>query len=149
MSSIFQKIIVASNATPEAERAVEAALSLAEGMGAKLILLAVVASPSAEAQAEGYALEDPTITRRKLDSSLAQIVEAAKARGIDAVTEVIEGDPEKQIEQRAREEQADLIVIGHRNVSTLRHWLERSTGEALLKHAKTSVLIVHTPEAKL
>jgi len=77
-----------------------------------------------------------------------RVGETAKARGVEILVEIVAGDPEKQIEKHASEEGADLIVVGHRNVSRLRHWLERSTSEALVNKAKTSILVVHNPEKK-
>lgn len=148
MGRIFEKIIVGSNGAPEAEHAVEVAISLAECIGARLVLLGVAPHPSPEAQAEGYALDDPAAAKQRLKTQLARIAEQAKARGVDIVVETDEGDPERQIEKHASESGADLIVVGHRNVSRVRHWLERSTSEALLHHAKTSILVVHTPEKK-
>jgi nucleotide-binding universal stress UspA family protein len=148
MGRIFEKIIVGSNGAPEAEHAAEVAISLAECIGAKVVLLGVATRASAEAQAEGYALDDPVAARQRLKAQLARIAEQAKARGVDIVVETDEGDPERQIEKHASEEGADLIVVGHRNVSRVRHWLERSTSEALLHHAKTSILVVHTPKKK-
>ncbi len=148
MSGIFEKIIVGSNGAPEAEHAVEIAISLAERIGAKVILLGVVPPPSAESQAEGYGLDDPEAVKRRLTAQLERLVESAKKRGVEIVAEVDKGDPEKLIEQHASKEKANLIVVGHRNVSRLRHWLERSTSEALLRKAKTSLLVVHNPEHK-
>jgi nucleotide-binding universal stress UspA family protein len=148
MSRVFEKIIVGDNGTPEAEHAVAVAISLAESIGAKVVLLGVVKPPTPEAQAEGYALENPAAVKRKLNDQLARTVDSAKARGVDIVAEVVEGDAEKQIEKHASEEGADLIVVGHRDVSRVRHWLERSTSEALLKRSKISVLVVHNPAAK-
>lgn len=148
MSRVFEKIIVGDNGAPEAEHAVEVAISLAESIGAKVVLLGVIKPPAPEAQAEGYALENPAAGKRRLSERLARTVDAAKARGVDIMAEVVEGDPEKQIEKHASEEGADLIVVGHREVSRIRHWLERSTSETLLKKSKVSVLVVHSPAAK-
>jgi nucleotide-binding universal stress UspA family protein len=146
MSRVFEKIIVGCNGAPEAEHAVEVAISLAENIGAKLVLLGVATAPSAETQAEGYGLANPAALKERLKTQLARMAESAKARGVEIVTEVVDGDAEKQLEKHAGDEGADLIVVGHRNVSRVRHWLERSTGEALLHHAKTSILVVHNPE---
>lgn len=148
MSRVFQKIIVGCNGAPESEHAVEIAISLAESIGAKVILLGVLTPPAAEAQAEGYALVDPAAMKQRLTNQLTRVADSAKARGVDIQVEVVAGDPEKQIEKHASEEGADLIVVGHRNVSRMRHWLERSTSEALLNKAKTSILVVHSPEKK-
>jgi nucleotide-binding universal stress UspA family protein len=146
MSGIFEKIIVGCNGAPESEHAVEVAVSLAERIGASVVLLGVLTPPAAEAQAEGYALTDPAVLKQRLTDQLTRVADSAKARGVEIAVEIVAGDPEKQIEKHASEEGADLIVVGHRNVSRMRHWLERSTSEALLNKAKTSLLVVHNPE---
>lgn len=148
MGRVFEKIIAGCNGAPEAEHAVEVAIALAASLGAKVILLGVATRPSPEAQAEGYALENPTAAKERLKDQLTRLADQANARGVDLIIEVDEGDPERQIEKQASKHGADLIVVGHRNVSRVRHWLEKSTGEALLHRAKTSILVVHSPEKK-
>lgn len=148
MGRVFERILAGCNGTPESDHAVEVAIALAVSVGAKMTLLGVAVPPSAESLAEGYALPDPVKMKQRLSEQLARMAEAAKAQGVEIAVELVEGDPEKQIEKRAIAENVDLIVVGHRNVSRLRHWLEHSTGEALLNRAKTSVLVVHSPEKK-
>lgn len=148
MGRVFERILVGCNGTPEAEHAVEVAIGLAAGIGARVMLLGVATPPSAESQAEGYALEDSAKVRQRLNEQLTRLADAAKAQGVEILAEVVEGDAERQLEKYATEEHADLIVVGHRHVSRLRHWLEHSTSEALLHRAKTSVLVVRTPEKK-
>lgn len=148
MGRVFERIIVGCSGTPEAEHAVEIAIGLAAGIGAKVLLLGVAAPPSAEAEAEGYGLADPAKLLQRLNEQLTRMAAAAKAQGVEILVEVVVGDPEKQLEKHANDEGMDLIVVGHRHVSRLRHWLEHSTGEALLHHAKTSILVVHNPEKK-
>lgn len=143
MNRIFEKIIVGCSGSAESRHVVEVAVSLGECLGARVVLLGVIAPASAESRAEGYALDNSAEAKQRLTAQLARIVDAARARGVDIVAELAEGDPEKQIEKHAGDEHADLIVVGHRDVSRLRHWLERSTSETLVKRAKTSVLVVH------
>ena len=52
-SSPFRRILVGANGTPESERAVEVAISVAKSLGAQVIVLGVIAPLSAETQAEG------------------------------------------------------------------------------------------------
>lgn len=148
MSRVFEKIIVGSNGSPEAEHAVEVAISMAACLGSKVVLLGVATPPSAEAQAEGYGYENPIAVKQKLQKQLDRLADSARARGVEILAEVADGDPEKQIEKHASSEGADLIVVGHRNVSRVRHWLEKSISEGLLHHAKTSLLVIHTPGKK-
>lgn len=145
MARVFERIIAGSNGAPESEHAAEVAIALAANLGSKLILLGVAAPPSAEARAEGYALSNPAKSKQRLAAQLERLAASARAQDVDVLTEIVEGDPEKQLEKHAGSEGADLIVVGHRNVSRIRHWLERSTGESLLHHAKISILVVHDP----
>ena len=59
------------------------------------------------------------------------------------ISEVVDGDPEKEIERKSDEVSADLIVVGHRDISRVRRWLEGSTSETLVQTSKASVLVVH------
>ncbi len=76
---------------------------------------------------QGYKLEEETVVLKD---------------GISITTEIVEGDPEEMIERRAEAGDVDLIVVGHRDVTRVRRWLEGSTSETLVKKSKTSVLVV-------
>lgn len=142
-SSAFQKILVGINGTPEAERAAEVAVSLARDLRARLILLGVFAPLSPETQAEGVGLEKAMDARTRLEERLNITLATARELGIDVVAETIEGDPEKEIEQRAEQGLVDLIVVGHRDIARVRRWLEGSTSETLVRTSRASVLVVH------
>lgn len=142
-SSAFQKILVGINGTPEAERAAEVAVSLARDLRARLILLGVLAPLSPETQAEGVGLEKAMDARTRLEERLNITLATARELGIDVVAETIEGDPEKEIEQRAEQGLVDLIVVGHRDIARVRRWLEGSTSETLVRTSRASVLVVH------
>jgi nucleotide-binding universal stress UspA family protein len=139
----FQTILVGDNGTPDAERAVAVALSLGKQLKAKVILLGVLTPPSAESQAEGYGVTNSPEARKKLEEHLEREARAGQQAGIDVVTEVVEGLPEESLEQRAENGGADLVVVGHRQISRIRTWLEGSTSESLVRRCPVSVLVVH------
>jgi nucleotide-binding universal stress UspA family protein len=143
MQSAFNTILVGDDGTPEAERAVDVAISLAQSLRAKLIVLGVVSPPSAESQAEGYGLETATHARERLDKKLHGKIQGGAQAGIEVVTEIFEGNPDEVIVQRAEQDSVDLVVVGHRDISRVRHWLEGSTSESLVRHCPVSVLGVH------
>lgn len=140
---IYKTILVGDDGTPEAERAVDVAISLAQSFNAKLIVLGVVAPASAESQAEGYELETVLQAGQKLEEKLNHKVQGNKQSGIDAIVEVFEGKPDEVIVQRAEENSVDLVVVGRRDIARVRHWLEGSTSESLVRHCPVSVLVVH------
>lgn len=147
-SSPFRRILVGANATPESERAVEVAISLAKSLGAQVIVLGVIAPLSAETQAEGIGLEEASNANVQIQEQVRKSAAAAHDLGVDVVSEVVDGDPEKEIERKSDEVSADLIVVGHRDISRVRRWLEGSTSETLVQTSKASVLVVHDDRPK-
>lgn len=142
-SSPFRRILVGANGEPESERAVEVAISLAKSLGAQVIVLGVIAPLSAETQAEGVGLEEASNANVQIQEQVRKSAAAAHDLGVDVVSEVVDGDPEKEIERKSDEVSADLIVVGHRDISRVRRWLEGSTSETLVQTSKASVLVVH------
>jgi nucleotide-binding universal stress UspA family protein len=142
-AAVYKTILVGDDGTAEAERAVDVAISLAQSLNAKLIVLGVVALSSPESQAEGYGLETVPQARQKLEEKLRHKVEASVQSGVEAIIEIFEGKPDEVIVQRAEEDSADLVVVGRRDIARVRHWLEGSTSESLVRHCPISVLVVH------
>jgi nucleotide-binding universal stress UspA family protein len=146
--SKFHRILVGVNGTSECERAVEVAVSLATCLKAQLILLGVIAPLSAETQAEGVGLEDAAGARARLKEQVLMTATNAHDLGIDVVSEVVAGEPEKEIERKAEAASADLIVVGHRDIGRVRRLLEGSTSETLVQRSRASVLVVHEDHPK-
>jgi nucleotide-binding universal stress UspA family protein len=142
VSVTFHTILVGDNGTPEAERAVAVAMSLGQQLKAKIILLGVVAPPSAESLAEGYGLTTVAAARKRLEDHLQRTAQSGRQSGINVVVEIMEGMPEASIEERAEQCGADLIVVGHRHIGRMRTWLEGSTSESLVRKCPVSVLVV-------
>ena len=141
--SAFKTILVGDDGTPEAEQAVEVAISLAQSLRAKLIVLGVVGPLSPESQAEGYGFETVTQARERLKERLDRKIQASAQSGIEVIAEIFEGKPDEVIVQRVEQDSVDLVVVGHRDIARVRHWLEGSTSESLVRHCPVSVLVVH------
>jgi nucleotide-binding universal stress UspA family protein len=137
----FQRILVAFDASPHAEHALNVALSMAADMKAKLFVLAVIRPPEAAESAEFNAVLDEG--RERYESSFAPIRERAKQKGIDLETDVVVGHPAEQILHRADAIQASLIVMGKRSHTILHRWMLGSNSERVLKYAHCPVMIVH------
>jgi nucleotide-binding universal stress UspA family protein len=147
-SSPFRKILVGANGSPEAERALEVALSLAKGLGTQIVVLGVIAPLSAETEAEGVGLEEASDTHVKIEEQVSRSVKRAQDLGIDVISEIAAGDAEKEIERKSEEVSADLIIVGHRDISRVRRWLEGSTSEKLVQRSSASILVVHDEQVK-
>jgi nucleotide-binding universal stress UspA family protein len=137
----FQRILVAFDASPHAEHALDVALSMAGDMKAKLIILAVIRPPELAESAEFNAVLDEE--RERYENSFTPIRERAKQMGIDLETDVVVGHPAEQILHRADTIQASLIVMGKRSHTILHRWMLGSNSERVLKYAHCPVMIVH------
>jgi nucleotide-binding universal stress UspA family protein len=137
----FQRILVAFDASPHAEHALNVALSMAADMKAKLLVLAVIRPPEVAESAEFNAVLDEG--RERYESSFVPIRERARQKGIDLETDVVVGHPAEQILHRADTIQASLIVMGKRSHTILHRWMLGSNSERVLKYAHCPVMIVH------
>jgi nucleotide-binding universal stress UspA family protein len=137
----FQRILVAFDASPHAEHAMNVALSMAGDMKAKLFVLAVIRPPEPAESAEFYAVLDEG--RERFEKSFIPIRERAKEREIELETDVVVGHPAEQILHKADTIQASLIVLGKRSHTILHRWMLGSNSERVLKYAHCPVMIVH------
>jgi len=137
----FQRILVAFDASPHAEHALNVALSMAADMKAKLLVLAVIRPPEVAESAEFNAVLDEG--RERYESSFVPIRERARQKGIDLETDVVVGHPAEQILHRADAIQASLVVMGKRSHTILHRWMLGSNSERVLKYAHCPVMIVH------
>jgi nucleotide-binding universal stress UspA family protein len=143
-SSVFvgiQRILVAFDASPHAEHALNVALSMAADMKAKLFVVAVIRPPEPAESAEFNAvLEDG---RERFERSFGPIREIARQKEIELETEIVLGHPAEQIIHKADIIQASLIVMGKRSHTILHRWMLGSNTERVLKYAHCPVMIVH------
>jgi len=137
----FQRILVAFDASPHAEHALNVALSMAGDMKAKLLVLAVIRPPEPAESAEFHAVLDEG--RERYEKSFVPIRERAKEREIELETDVVVGHPAEQILHRADAIQASLVVLGKRSHTILHRWMLGSNSERVLKYAHCPVMIVH------
>lgn len=114
----FHTVVMSTDGTPFAARAVEAAFRLAKRDGAKLIVISVI-DTSVLADFVG----EPPRQRRKVERELeinaeeavAQVGKVAAREGVDAEIIVKRGRPHIEIVNVASQAEADLIVMGKRS----------------------------------
>jgi nucleotide-binding universal stress UspA family protein len=150
MSPEIGRILVAVDGSPNAQRALEAAVALADALRAELRIAHVVYVPSLfwSMGVPGAALptdkieEDAAQAARKL---LAKAVDYAKQRGIERPKDELVTDlvsPAQGIVQLAEHDQADLIVMGTRGNGGFKKLLLGSVANSVLHYANCSVMVV-------
>ena len=144
---MFETVVIATDGSGSAERAVKAALDLAAHFDATVHALYVVDSSEVE--------DKPDDIRDTLERALATtgghaltfVHEAAEADGADdVVTAVREGDPAEQVIQYATEKDADVIATGTRGRHGEHGFLLGSVAEETVRSAPMPVLSVRQLE---
>ncbi len=111
----FKRILVATDLTPASEPAVAEASLLAKENGAALFIAHVYQPPAVfEAQpvAGGVYEEWDRSIRSKVEKKLAALVESAAKDGVKAQALVLAGQPYEAIVEAAKQNGADLVVLG-------------------------------------
>lgn len=146
---MYRKILLAFDGSGEGRVALADGIELAALCGAEVHLLSVMEISGSCAFGEGiYPLEDFADNEV---SHLSQLVneglEQIRSHGIDEPHgHVAFGQPVEQISYLARQIDADLIVVGHRNRGLLTRWWQGSLSRQLLDHVNCSVLVSLHPE---
>jgi len=144
MAIDVQRILVPIDFSPHADAVVEWAAHLAEEHGSTLVLLHAYHLPVEFQQLEGAYLPAEFWTNVKADAerTLASHAVVLRERGLAVEECVREGYPATVIEEEASRQGVDLIVIGSRGLSGLKHLLLGSIAERVVQKAHCPVLTV-------
>lgn len=137
-------ILVATDFSETARRAFDAALELAEreGAGLHLIHALEVPLPIFEPYAVAVPAEFIGEARKAAQERLDALLEEVKAKGLQGSAHLGEVPAGPAVAERARAVEADLVVVGTRGHTGLRHVLLGSVAERTVKDAPCSVLTV-------
>ena len=141
----MRTIIVATDGSACADRAVDVAAGLAKSGGGSLLILTVGGNASRDevraiAKAEGSAPEALDLIVNRI---LVEARKRATAIGLEAVSaRAAWGDPAEMIIEVARREQADAIVVGRRGRGQLAGFLLGSVSQKLVALAPCTVIVV-------
>lgn len=143
-STADQTIVVGTDGSETAERALREATSLARSTDARLVLVSAFSDlhPYRErihrtAPAGPTELEE--VADRLLQSAVGSIEENVE---VEAVSR--RGDPAEVLADVAQEQGAQLIVVGDRGLSAVKRFLLGSVSNKLAHHAPCNVLIVRS-----
>jgi nucleotide-binding universal stress UspA family protein len=136
-------IVVGTDGSKSADRAVHDAIDIAARDGARLHLVTAYPDPAWFRERIATSATPADVNLRDVAESVgARLARAAEERGIDVETHAREGDPAEVILDIAKEQNADLIVVGSRGLSGVRRFLIGSVSAKVSEHAPCSVMIV-------
>jgi nucleotide-binding universal stress UspA family protein len=133
----MRRILVGTDTSARAERAVEEAARLARAEDAELVVLYVKLPVHAREVADPGKPADPQAYLDRL---------ARRFEGVGARARIEPGDPAAKIVEVAAEEGARMVVLGNRGVHG-RRWLPRSIPLVVATRSPCSVYIVDTRPA--
>lgn len=138
-----RSIVVGTDGSQPAERALEEALAIAARDDAELHIVTAFPDPALiRERITSGATAAPVNLSQVADSVLNRAVERANAKGVRAQTHASESEPAEAILQLASEVNADLIVVGSRGLSGIQRFLLGSVSAKVSEHASCSVMIV-------
>ncbi len=148
--SVFKgKILLATDGSPEAERAAGTAVKLSERLGSELHVTYVEPMPDPLAWPESRFIAPELrgdIRERAENEARAKLQEEAeKIRGMGgkiAEVHASAGRPDAEIVRAAEELDAGLVILGSRGLGPVRRVVMGSVSDSVVHHSHGSVLIV-------
>lgn len=146
----YRSVLVGTDGSESAERAVAHAADLARVFGARLtVLTAFMPHPDEEV---ARAQEEAPAELRWMLTDAAQAEERANAGRVLAVKHGLEevksrvrrGDPAEALIETADDVGADLIVVGSKGMASAGRFLLGSVPNRVSHHAPCDLIIVHT-----
>ena len=146
---MFRSIVVGTDGSETAGKAVEAAVQLAKMCDAALhVVSAYEPVPKGRLREESRQAPEDTQwminPREDVDATLSDAADKVREAGVEVDTFAREGDPADAILDVAEERDADLIVVGNKGMTGAKRFLLGSVPNKVSHHAPCSVLIIRT-----
>jgi nucleotide-binding universal stress UspA family protein len=146
---VFRSIVVGTDGSETAGKAVAAAVELAKLSGATLELVSAYEPVSGQRLREEARQVPPDLQwvvnrRADVDATLHEAAELAGEAGVATQTFAREGDPADAILDVAEELGADLIVVGNKGMTGAKRFLLGSVPNKVSHHAPCAVMIIRT-----
>jgi nucleotide-binding universal stress UspA family protein len=141
----YRHVLVAFDGSPEAELALAHAIALAQVYRARLGLVAVVPPPPL------LAWQAPGGMRGVHDSEQTELERALRVAAdrvpddLSITTQLLDGDPAREILRAAREGEHDVIVLGSRGRGRMTTALLGSVSNRVMHDADVPVIVIHRP----
>lgn len=139
---VITRILVPTDFSPHAEAAYRYALELALGFQATVHVMTVVEDPIASGMwsSELYTAEIAGLQMNLARDAEQRLKASVPAAGASVTTEVRTGNTARQILEVAKEQHADLIVMGTHGRTGIAHVVMGSVAERVVRLAPCPVL---------
>lgn len=137
----FKNILVATDGSRYSGAAIEKAISLAKLCGSELKIISVADVPAEFYLELPQAVDDIIKKTEKYAEDAKRKTEEA---GMKAEVHIMKGEAYKAITDIAREQKADIIIMGSHGRTGIKRLLMGSVTERVIGHAECAVLVVKT-----
>jgi nucleotide-binding universal stress UspA family protein len=148
---MFKDILVATDGSQHAERALAEAIDLARLADGSLTIVTVVPTPATWAMG-GFALAaDYSTIQDDLDRAYRDMLEDEKAKvpeGVRVQTRLLEGRAATAIVGELKSGGHDLVVMGSRGRGEIRSLVLGSVSQEVLSSSPVPVLVVHLRDSE-
>ena len=146
---MFNSIVVGTDGSETARKAVQQATDLARQVGASVSLVSAYEPVSnqrlrEESREVPKDMEWMVNPREDVEATLKEASEEVDGAGVKVDTFAREGDAADAILDVAEEQNADLIVVGNKGMTGAKRFLLGSVPNKVSHHAPCSVLIIRT-----
>ena len=136
----FRHMLVGYDGSPQSEKAVDVAFSLADCIDSTVLIFAVARPPEPATSVELEAVLDDA--KEHYQEGFKKILEKARAHDLDVKMDMAVGHPGEQIIHRAELDKIDLIILGRRGRSMISRMMLGSVSERVLRYAHCPVMVV-------
>lgn len=138
----YKLIVTAVDGSPPAQKAAEHAIFLARSTGAKLKIIYVVDTHTSF-QMGAYQQMAIDALEKDGEAAISETAQSARDAGVaDVDGEVMSGSPRSGIVDWAKDNDADLIVVGSHGYSRITYLLIGSVADYVVHNAGCPVLVV-------
>jgi nucleotide-binding universal stress UspA family protein len=139
----MNKILIATDGSPEAHKAVELGIEIASDHEASVVLVQVIPPVRMTEFHPGVRIQAiPAELRLRRAVALHDAAQLAAEHGVQSTFEVLTGDPADEIVAYADSIDADLVVIGSRRRGALAGALLGSVSRDVVRESRRPVLVV-------
>jgi nucleotide-binding universal stress UspA family protein len=139
---MFKKILVGTDGSDSAGKAVQHAAELAAAMKATLVI--VNAYPPARQDVGSTFGRADAFPGQEIGQAILRDAEKHFGKGLKVKTVIREGDPAEGLIEVAEEENVDCIIVGNKGMTGAKRFLLGSVPNQVSHHAPCNVMIVHT-----
>jgi nucleotide-binding universal stress UspA family protein len=142
---MYKTVLVGTDGSDRAEKAVQEAIDLARAEGARLHLVAAYSATERHwEQIQSSARVEQVNLASVAEQVLMRCAKKAEEQGVEVDYEAREGDPAEVILDAADRQKADLIVVGNKGITGPRRFFLGSVPHKVVHHASCGVMIVRT-----